>query len=35
LLERRPCIFDRVDKLVLEDSTLDDRLEFDPEVGGA
>lgn len=33
LLEARPCIFDRVDKLVLEDNTLgDDERVFDPEV---
>lgn len=30
LLEIRPCIFDRVDKLVLEDDTADDA--FDPEL---
>lgn len=32
LLEIRPCIFDRIDKLVLEDETLSDEGEmFDPE----
>lgn len=32
LLEIRPCIFDRIDKLVLEDNTLaDETLDFDPE----
>jgi 3'-phosphoadenosine 5'-phosphosulfate sulfotransferase (PAPS reductase)/FAD synthetase len=32
LLEIRPCIFDRIDKLVLEDNTIpDDALDFDPE----
>lgn len=32
LLERRPCIFDRVDKLVLTDMTQDDdMLEYDPD----
>jgi 3'-phosphoadenosine 5'-phosphosulfate sulfotransferase (PAPS reductase)/FAD synthetase len=33
LLEIRPCIFDRIDQLVLEDNTLGDEGEvFDPEV---
>jgi 3'-phosphoadenosine 5'-phosphosulfate sulfotransferase (PAPS reductase)/FAD synthetase len=34
LLDRRPCIFDRVDRLVLEDDTADaDEIpDFDPEV---
>jgi 3'-phosphoadenosine 5'-phosphosulfate sulfotransferase (PAPS reductase)/FAD synthetase len=33
LLEIRPCIFDRIDQLVLEDDTLGDEGEvFDPEV---
>ncbi len=33
LLERRPCIFDSIDHLVLEDDTADsDELTFDPEV---
>jgi len=33
LLDTRPCIFDRVDKLILSDDTLnDDVIDFDPEV---
>lgn len=33
LLETRPCIFDRIDKLVLKDDTwIDDELDFDPDV---
>ena len=32
LMDVRPCIFDRVDKFVLEDETLDEQLVFDPEV---
>lgn len=31
LLDIRPCIFDRVDRLVLEDDTLDEQLVFDPD----
>jgi 3'-phosphoadenosine 5'-phosphosulfate sulfotransferase (PAPS reductase)/FAD synthetase len=31
LLERRPCIFDSISQLVLEDDTMDDSLDFDPE----
>jgi 3'-phosphoadenosine 5'-phosphosulfate sulfotransferase (PAPS reductase)/FAD synthetase len=33
LIEERPCIFDRVDQLVLEDETwVEEAAEFDPEV---
>ena len=31
LMDVRPCIFDRVDKLVLTDDTIDDDLVFDPD----
>jgi 3'-phosphoadenosine 5'-phosphosulfate sulfotransferase (PAPS reductase)/FAD synthetase len=33
LIERRPCIFDSINKLILEDDTMsEDDLSFDPEV---
>ena len=32
LLDERPCIFDRLDRFVLEDDTAEDGLAFDPEV---
>ena len=34
LIENRPCIFDRIDRLILEDDTwVDETREFDPDVG--
>jgi hypothetical protein len=32
LLDIRPCIFDRIDRLTLWDDTSEDILEYDPEI---
>lgn len=36
LVDRRPCVFDRIDQVVLSDLTGDETLmEYDPEMNGS